>query len=138
LPQRCYHDGVVDSRRRRANVAKSYQEMVAEAKAETEQTDADTVHGALEAGDDVTVVDVREPAEWEAGHIKGAKPVPRGLLEYKAADELPDKDARIVVHCAVGGRGALAAKALKEMGYTNVANMDGGMNDWQEKGYETE
>ncbi|MDP9427218.1 MAG: rhodanese-like domain-containing protein [Actinomycetota bacterium] len=119
-------------------MAKSYQEMVAEAKAETEQTDADTVHGALEAGDDVTVVDVREPAEWEAGHIKGAKPVPRGLLEYKAADELPDKDARIVVHCAVGGRGALAAKALKEMGYTNVANMDGGMNDWQEKGYETE
>ena len=119
-------------------MAKSYQEMVAEAKAETEQTDADAVHGALEAGEDITVVDVREPAEWEAGHIQGAKHVPRGLLEYKAADELPEKDARIVVHCAVGGRGALAAKALKEMGYTNVANMDGGMNAWQEKGYETE
>ena len=120
------------------NVAKSYGEMVAEAKSETEQTDADAVQGALQAGEDVTVVDVREPAEWEAGHIKGAKLVPRGLLEYKAEDELPDKDARIVVHCAVGGRGALAAKALKEMGYTNVANMDGGMNAWREKGYETE
>ena len=119
-------------------MAKSYQDMVAEAKAETEQTDADAVHGALESGEDVTVVDVREPDEYQAGHIKGAKPVPRGLLEYKADEELPDKDARIVVHCAVGGRGALAAKALKEMGYTNVANMDGGMNSWREKGYETE
>ena len=119
-------------------MAKSYQDMVAEAKAETEQTDVDAVHGALESGEDVTVVDVREPDEYEAGHIQRAKPLPRGLLEYKAADELPDKDARIVVHCAIGGRGALAAKALKEMGYTNVANMDGGMNAWREKGYETE
>ena len=119
-------------------MAKSYQEMVAEAKAETEQTDVDAVHGALESGENVTIVYVREPDEYEDRHIKGAKPLPRGLLEYKAADELPDKDAHIVVHCAVGGRGALAAKALKEMGYTNVANMDGGMNAWREKGYETE
>ena len=119
-------------------MAKSYQDMVAEAKAETEQTDADAVHGALESGEDVTVVDVREPDEYQAGHIKGAKPVPRGLLEYKADEELPDKDARIVVHCAVGGRGALAAKALKEMGYTNVANMADRMTSWREKGYETE
>src|SRR3712207_8127264 len=66
----------------------------------------------------------RSPDEYEAGHVPGAKPLPRGLLEYKAADELPDKDARIVVHCALGGRGSLAAKSLKEMGYTNVANID--------------
>ena len=43
-----------------------------------------------------------------------------------------------MVHCALGGRGALAAKSLQEMGYTNVANMDGGINAWREKGYETE
>ena len=119
-------------------MAKSYQELVAEAKAATEQTDAEAVHDALRAGEEVTVVDVREPDEFEGGHLPGAKPLPRGLLEYKAADELPDKDARIVVHCAVGGRGSLAAKSLKEMGYTNVANMDGGMNAWRERGYEVE
>ena len=119
-------------------MAKSYQELVAEAKAETEQTDVESVHDALSNGEDVTVVDVREPAEWEGEHIPEAKHLPRGLLEHQAAEQLPDKDARIVVHCASGGRGALATKSLKEMGYTNVANMDGGINAWRERGYETE
>ncbi len=119
-------------------MAKSYQELVAEAKAETEQTDVESVHGALSSGEDVTVLDVREPAEWEEAHISGAKHVPRGLLEYQAAEQLPDKEARIVIHCASGGRSALAARSLKEMGYTNLANMDGGINAWKERGYETE
>ena len=118
-------------------MAKSYQDLVSEAKAETEQTDPETVHDAMGA-EDVTVIDVREPDEFEAGHIPGAKPLPRGLLEYKAAEELPDKDARIVVHCALGGRGSLAAKSLKEMGYTNGANLEGGLSAWREKGYEVE
>ncbi len=118
-------------------MAKSYEDLVSEAKAETEQTDAETVHDAM-GSEDATVIDVREPDEFEAGHIPGAKPLPRGLLEYKAAEELPNKDARIVVHCALGGRGSLAAKSLKEMGYTNVANMEGGLSAWREKGYEVE
>ena len=119
-------------------VGKSYDELVSEAKAETEQTDAASVHDAMGSDEGVTVLDVREPDEFESGHIPGAKPLPRGLLEYKAAEELPDKDARIVVHCALGGRGSLAAKSLKEMGYTNVANMEGGLSAWREKGYEVE
>ena len=119
-------------------MAKSYEDLVREAKDATEQTDAPTVHAALNSGEDVTVVDVREPSEWEEGHIPGATNIPRGLLEYQAADNLPDKDARIIVHCAVGGRGALAANSLKEMGYENVVNMDGGMTQWRESGYEVE
>ncbi len=119
-------------------MTKSYEDLVSEAKAASEQTDVETVHEALGSNEGVTVVDVREPDEYEAGHIPGAKALPRGLLEYKAAEELPDKDARIVVHCALGGRGALAAKSLKEMGYTNVANMEGGVNAWREKGYDVE
>ena len=119
-------------------MTKSYEDLVSEAKAETEQTDAASVHDAVGSGEDVTVLDVRESDEFEARHIPGAKPLPRGLLEYKAAEELPDKDARIIVHCALGGRGSLAAKSLKEMGYTNVANMEGGLSAWREKGYEVE
>ena len=119
-------------------MAKSYQELVAEAKAQTEQTDVQTVRHSLESGEDVTVLDVREPDEWAEAHIPQAKHLPRGLLEHQAADQLPDRDARIVIHCASGGRSALAAKSLKEMGYTNVANMEGGINAWREKGYETE
>jgi len=62
----------------------------------------------------------------------------RHALELKAAGELPDTNARIITHCASGGRGTLAARTLGEMGYTNVANMEGGITAWQEKGYETE
>ncbi len=119
-------------------MAKSYQDLVSEAREATEQTDVQTVHDALESGESVTILDVREPAEWDEAHISGAKHLPRGLLEYQAAEQLPDKDARIVVHCASGGRSALATKSLKEMGYTNVANLDGGINAWRERGYETE
>ena len=119
-------------------MAKSYEEMLDEAREETEQTDPEAVREALESEEAVTVVDVREPEEWEEGHIKGAKHLPRGLLELKAADELPNTEARIITHCASGGRGTLAARTLGEMGYTNVANMEGGITAWQEKGYETE
>ncbi len=119
-------------------MAKRYEEMVSEAREETEQVDVEEVHDSLVSGEDFTVLDVREPGEWRQGHIPGAKHVPRGLLEYLANDELPEKDARIVVHCAVGGRGTLAAKTLQEMGYANVANMQGGTNAWSEKGYELE
>ncbi len=119
-------------------MTKSYEEMLDEAREVTEQTDPEAVREALESGEDVTILDVREPEEWEAGHIKGAKHLPRGLLELKAADELPDTNARIVTHCASGGRGTLAARTLREMGYTNVTNMEGGIKAWREKGYEIE
>ena len=117
---------------------KSYEELVAEAREKTEQASVEEVHGALESGEDVTVIDVREPDEWEAGHIPGARLIPRGILEYRATKELPGRDRRIVVHCNAGGRGALAAKTLEEMGYTNVANLEGGLNAWRERSYETE
>ena len=119
-------------------MAKSYEELVAEARGETEQVDVEKVHEELESGEVFVVLDVREPGEWQEGHIPGAKHLPRGLLEYLANDELPEKDARIVVHCAVGGRGTLATKTLQGMGYTNVANMQGGTNAWRERGYELE
>lgn len=119
-------------------MANNYEELVAEARSETEQTDVEAVRGALDSGEDVVVLDMWCPAEWDTGHIPEATPIPYGLLESRATGELPDKDARIVVHCASGGRGALAAKSLKDMGYTNAANMDGGINAWREKGYEVE
>jgi phage shock protein E len=119
-------------------MADSYEDLVAEAKAKTEQTDADTVHEALIYGEDLTIVDVREIHEYEEAHLPEAKHTPRGMLESRAAEELPDRNARIVTHSAAGGRGSLAAKSLQELGYTNVANMEGGLNAWRKRGYETE
>ena len=118
-------------------MGKSYEELVAETKAEVEQADVEAVHDALSSGEDITIVDVREPEEYEVEHIPEAKLIPRGVLETQAAGQLPDKDARIVTHCGAGGRGSLAAKSLRAMGYTNVANLEGGLNAWREKGYET-
>ncbi len=117
---------------------KSYEELVAEAKSETEQADVEAVHEALLGGEDITIVDVREPDEYEEEHIPQAKLIPRGMLEDQAPEQLPDRGARIVTHCGAGGRGSLAAKSLMDMGYTNVANLKGGLNAWREEGYETE
>lgn len=116
-------------------MAKTYEDLVAEARENAGRMSVDEVKEALDSGESLTVLDVREPAEWEEGHLPGATHVPRGLLEYKASTELPDKDQRIVAHCALGGRGALAASTLREMGYTNVSNMEGGVKAWREQGY---
>jgi rhodanese-related sulfurtransferase len=119
-------------------LAKTYEELVAEARENAGQTDVDEVKRAIDSGEEITIVDVREPAEYDEGHLPGATHVPRGLLEYRASTDLPDKNRRMVTHCALGGRGALAASTLTEMGYTNVANMQGGINGWREQGYEVE
>ena len=79
----------------------------------------------------VIFLDVREPAEYKAGHIQGAINVPRGLLEFKIASKIRDKGAKIIVYCKTGGRGALATYTLKQMGYKNAENLDGGWLGWQ-------
>ncbi|MBJ7601836.1 MAG: rhodanese-like domain-containing protein [Candidatus Dormibacteraeota bacterium] len=109
--------------------------------ASTEQTKE-----MLDRGEVDLLIDVREPGEWEAGHIPGAIHAPRGMLEWYAdptyANHKPEltasTDARIVLHCAAGGRSLLAAKTLQEMGYTNVSSMKGGYNEWVAAGLPTE
>ena len=96
------------------------------------------MHEALQGGEDITIVDAREPDEYEEEHIPQAKLIPRGMLEAQAPEQLPDGGARIVTHCGAGGRGSLAAKNPIGMGYTNAANLHGGLNAWRERGYETE
>jgi phage shock protein E len=124
--------------RREPGMTDSHEDLVSGAKAEAQQTGVDTVHEALASGEDMIIVDVRESDEYEAEHIPQAKHIPRGMLELRAAEVLPDESVRIVTHCNAGGRGSLAAKSLQEMGYTNVANLKGGLDAWREKGYETE
>ncbi|HET7922153.1 MAG TPA: rhodanese-like domain-containing protein [Gammaproteobacteria bacterium] len=74
----------------------------------------------------LTVIDVREPAEFAAGHLPGAINIPRGLLEFKVETAIPDHDRALVLHCQGGGRSALATVALQELGYRNVVNLAGG------------
>jgi molybdopterin/thiamine biosynthesis adenylyltransferase len=84
------------------------------------------------------VVDVREQSEWDAGHIPGAQLIPLATVAEAAAERLPDKGERIVVHCAAGVRSAVATYQLQQLGYTNVASMAGGFNAWRELGLPVE
>ena len=110
-------------------------ELVANAKTKIENLDVAGVERERAAG--VLLVDLREPAELaESGRIAGSVNVPRGMLEFRADPTSPyhveafDPERRIILHCATGGRSALAAVALKDMGYTNVAHLDGGFKAW--------
>src|SRR5687767_11618778 len=79
-------------------------------------------------------VDVREADEWEKGHVPEALFIPRGFLELRIEDQVPDKSAEVIVYCAGGTRSALGARALQDLGYTNVASMTGGFGRWKESG----
>ncbi|HEX2724572.1 MAG TPA: rhodanese-like domain-containing protein [Beijerinckiaceae bacterium] len=93
---------------------------------------------------EVLVVDVRDPNEvQQSGKVKGSVNVSRGMLEFRADPESPyhnpafEKNTTILLHCASGGRSALAGKTLQEMGYTKVFNI-GGFKELAEAGIDTE
>ena len=84
---------------------------------------------------DLIVLDVREREAYEAGHIPGARLLPRGQLELRVDDELPDPTARIVTCCEFGRISTLAAATLRTMGFQRAVALDGGMKSWREAGY---
>lgn len=119
---------------------KTASDLVTEAKSRLENLDPDTVEEQLQNGDTV-LVDIRDASEVEAnGRIPGAIHIPRGMLEFRADTTSSyhqpplDPERRVILHCASGGRSALAAQTLQEMGYARVAHLDGGINAWKEAG----
>ena len=96
----------------------------------------------LDARKDFLLVDVREPAEFEHGHIDGAHLVPRGIVEAAADPSYPKhyaplsgaRNRQIVVYCATSGRSAMAAAVLQMMGFKDVLNLAGGITRWESEG----
>jgi molybdopterin/thiamine biosynthesis adenylyltransferase/rhodanese-related sulfurtransferase len=80
------------------------------------------------------IIDVREKDEWVEGFIPGASWIPRGFLEQRIEDQVPEKGSDVILYCAGGTRSALAAKSLGELGYTNVRSMSGGFTAWKRAG----
>jgi rhodanese-related sulfurtransferase len=119
-------------------MAKTAAELVAEAKQRIENLTVDQTAEEREAG--AILVDLREPSEREQGSIPGAVHAPRGMLEFWADPTSPyhraelDPNSRVVLYCAGGGRSALAADTLQQMGYGNVAHLEGGFNAWKAAG----
>ena len=122
---------------------KTVKDLLAEANASIQKLSPAEAGEKIRSGD-VLVLDVRDAAEvQQSGKIKGALNVSRGLLEFRADPDSPSynpalqKDKTILLHCASGGRSALAAKTLQDMGYTSVFNI-GGFKELTESGIETE
>lgn len=119
-------------------------ELIADANAQIETV---PLKGAAELLDDGTVqfVDIRDVRElWREGTIPGSQHAPRGMLEFwfdpACKYHRPEfaEDKKFLLFCASAWRSALAAKALTDMGFTNVAHMEGGFSAWVEAGYPVE
>jgi rhodanese-related sulfurtransferase len=82
----------------------------------------------------LVLLDVRERDAFRAGHLPGARNIPRGELELRADRELPDPTARIVTYCQLGKISTLAAQTLRTMGYTRTVALDGGLDAWTQAG----
>ena len=84
------------------------------------------------------MLDVRERDAYEAGHVPGARHLPRGQLELRVNQELPDPTLRILTCCEFGKISTLAAATLREMGYLRAVALDGGMKAWRDAEYPLE
>lgn len=119
--------------------AKTVAQLVQEAKATIENLTPDQVQAELATGN-IVLVDIRDANELANGTIPGAIHVSRGMLEFHADPASPlhkpdlDPNRRVILHCASGGRSALAVHTLRTLGYRNVAHLDGGFKAWQAAG----
>ena len=89
----------------------------------------------IETDTSFVLIDVREQDEWDAGHISGAIHIPRGKIEFGISAVIKDIDHDVVLYCRSGGRSALAAQSLLDLGYTGVKDLDGGIKAWAAAGY---
>lgn len=109
----------------------SWQDLIAKVKKEIRQASTNELFDEIRNGKQLYVVDVREQDEFERGHIPAALFIPRGFLELRIENTIPDRSAPIYLYCGGGNRSALAARSLQEMGYTNVFSLEGGFSQWQ-------
>ncbi|WFU48615.1 rhodanese-like domain-containing protein [Sinorhizobium terangae] len=124
-------------------MAKNVKDLLAEANSAVPKLSPTEAAEKMRSGD-VLIVDVRDPTEvQQTGKIKGAVNVSRGMLEFRADPESQyhnpafQKDKTVLLHCASGGRSALAGKTLQDMGYTAVFNI-GGFKELVDAGIDTE
>ncbi|HEY2748461.1 MAG TPA: molybdopterin-synthase adenylyltransferase MoeB [Polyangia bacterium] len=111
----------------------NFQQYLKNVKAGIREVSVDEVNGKRPAA----LIDVREVDEYNDGYITGATWIPRGKLELRIEDAVPNRDTEVVLYCAGGTRSALAAKALGELGYTRVSSLAGGYGAWKKAGLPT-
>ena len=113
---------------------KTKQEISDEAKSKAPHISSQQLSSYLSGKKDFILLDIRTEAEYQAGHIQGAQWFPRGNLEFYIQNTITDPDSKIVLYCRSGGRSALATLTMKDMGYTNVVDLNGGFKEWIAEG----
>src|SRR5438552_14633806 len=115
-------------------MAKTYKQIRDEARQLVPEVSPEELKARLDKGEHPVVLDVREKEEVRQGYVPGALSLPRGFLEMRVEETVPDKTTPIVAYCAGGARSLLSGRILKELGYTNVASMRGGFTAWKNQG----
>jgi molybdopterin/thiamine biosynthesis adenylyltransferase/rhodanese-related sulfurtransferase len=117
-------------------VAKTYRELLTEARKQIPEITSEDLKKKLDAREEFLLIDVRDPDEWRAeGLIPTAIPISRGFLEFKIPQTVPNPETPLVLYCLSGLRSLLAATALKELGYENVTSLAGGLQRWKTLDY---
>lgn len=118
---------------------KTVSQLLADAAAKVPHIGLEELRRHIEGGaNNLLVLDVREEAAFKSGHIPGARHLPRGQLELRVNEEIPDPTMRIVTCCEFGKISTLAAATLRELGFMRAVALDGGMKTWRDKDYPIE
>src|SRR5438067_11172808 len=114
----------------------SYRDLLKGVKSRIREVDVRQLDATRNGSAKPVVIDVREQDEVEQGIVPGAIHIPRGYLESRVEEYVPDYDTPVVTYCASGNRSAFAAETLTQMGFKNVASLNGGFGAWKEAGFE--
>src|SRR4051794_33556566 len=115
-------------------MAKTYKQLMEEARRDIPEVSVQDVRQRLGRDGKPMLLDVREKEEYREGHLEGAVTLPRGFVEMGGEETDPDRRSAIVAYCGGGARSLIAARTVKEMGYTNVVSMTGGYTPWKNPG----
>ncbi len=113
---------------------KTLKDMLAEARQVVPEEGPAELQRRLASPEPPIVIDVRDPDEYRDGHIEAATNISRGFLEFRIASAVPDPNRTVVLYCQTGLRSLLAGKVLKDLGYSNVINLQGGYQKWVQSG----
>lgn len=117
-------------------MVKGFKEMWSDIKGKIKEVSPEELRERMTSGKETILLDVREKDEVRKEYICGAELLPRGFLEMRVEELVPDRERPIVVCCAVGIRSGFAAKTLMDMGYKDVASLKGGIEKWKKSGFE--
>src|SRR5277367_5720743 len=118
-------------------MSQSSAELLRQVKSQIDEVDPAEVNELIDEG--VAIIDVRETEEFAAGHLPGAKHVPRSYLETRIEGVVPDRSSQVILYCASGNRSAYGARTLEQdLGYEHVRSMTGGITLWKDRGYDVE